>query len=66
MLKNVFYFITGGSIEDKGVRIELKKVTPEDLNRQVVKGKNATIFIPELEFEVPAETGKLTTIDYSL
>lgn len=55
--------IPGGSIEDKGVRIELKNVTPEDLNRQVVKGKNASIIIPDLDFEVPAETGKLTTIE---
>lgn len=35
---------------------ELKVETPEDLNRQVVKTDYTSVKIPELDFEIPAQS----------
>jgi zinc finger protein len=42
----------GGSIAEKGIKLELKVTGPKDTNRQIVKADSATLQIPELEFEV--------------
>ncbi|KAG9061217.1 nucleolar zinc-finger protein [Linnemannia hyalina] len=34
-----------------------------DLNRQIVKTDTATVKIPEVDFEIPAQRGQLTTIE---
>jgi zinc finger protein len=34
-----------------------------DLNRQLVKTDTATVKIPEIDFEIPAQRGHLTTIE---
>ncbi|KAF9541817.1 hypothetical protein EC957_002652 [Mortierella hygrophila] len=34
-----------------------------DLNRQIVKTDTATVKIPEIDFEIPAQRGQLTTIE---
>ena len=38
---------------------------PQDLNRQVVRADSASLSIPELDFEVPANTqeGSLSTVE---
>ncbi|XP_035659783.1 zinc finger protein ZPR1-like [Branchiostoma floridae] len=53
------------TIQDQGVKVSLKVETSKDLNRQVVKAESASLFIPELDFEVPANTqkGVLTTVE---
>eukprot|EP01112_Ceratiomyxa_fruticulosa_P017640 TRINITY_DN5536_c0_g1_i1.p1 TRINITY_DN5536_c0_g1~~TRINITY_DN5536_c0_g1_i1.p1 ORF type:complete len:526 (-),score=131.00 TRINITY_DN5536_c0_g1_i1:100-1677(-) len=55
----------GGKIEDKGARLELTVKNARDLNRQVVKSDTATVTIPSLEFEIPAQTqkGSINTIE---
>ncbi|KAF9928427.1 hypothetical protein BGZ65_006286 [Modicella reniformis] len=37
--------------------------TKSDLNRQLVKTNTATVKIPEIDFEIPAQRGHLTTIE---
>eukprot|EP01136_Pigoraptor_vietnamica_P022833 Opistho-1_new@6229 len=56
---------SGGMIQEKGIRVTLHVKSAEDLNRNVVKSDSATVSIPELDFEIPANTqkGKLTTIE---
>lgn len=49
---------SGDRIEEKGVRITLNVRTPEDLNRTVVKSDFTSIKIPELDFEIPANSQK--------
>lgn len=34
-----------------------------DLNRQIVKTDTASVKIPEVDFEIPAQRGQLTTIE---
>ena len=40
-----------------------KVTTPEDLNRRIIKSDSCVVTFPELEFEVPAQRGTLTTIE---
>lgn len=37
--------------------------TKADLNRQLVKTNTAVVKIPEIDFEIPAQRGHLTTIE---
>uniref|UniRef100_A0A1B6BZW2 Zinc finger ZPR1-type domain-containing protein n=1 Tax=Clastoptera arizonana TaxID=38151 RepID=A0A1B6BZW2_9HEMI len=55
----------GGTIEEKGVRIILSVKTHEDLNRQVVKSDYTSIKIPDIDFEIPAQSqkGGVTTVE---
>nr|BAK02748.1 predicted protein [Hordeum vulgare subsp. vulgare] len=50
---------SGGVIQEKGKIFELK-VRKEDLNRQIVKSDNASMRIPELDFEIGSSTQKGT------
>ncbi|XP_052255423.1 zinc finger protein ZPR1-like [Dreissena polymorpha] len=54
---------SAGRIQDKGVRYSVNILNSKDLNRQVVQAPSATISIPELEFENPANKGGLTTVE---
>lgn len=49
---------SGGKINEKAIRIKLTVCTERDLNRQVVKSDYACIRIPELDFEIPANSQK--------
>ncbi|KDO34315.1 hypothetical protein SPRG_19130 [Saprolegnia parasitica CBS 223.65] len=55
----------GGSIQEKGVRMELLVENREDLNRQLIKSDTASVYFPEIDFEVPAKTqqGTINTIE---
>lgn len=54
----------GGELKEKGCRYELKVTQPSDMNRSVIKSDYASVFIPELELEIPAKTqrGSISTI----
>jgi len=55
---------SAGSIEPKGVHIELQVKTQRDLNRQIVKMESASVIIPVLDFEIPpSANGNLNTIE---
>lgn len=49
---------SGGRVSEKGVRIKLTVTKSEDLNRQVVKSDHTSVKIPELDFEIPAQSQK--------
>ncbi|RZF34673.1 hypothetical protein LSTR_LSTR013161 [Laodelphax striatellus] len=55
----------GGQFEEKGVRITLHVNEPRDLNRQVIKSDYTSIKIPDIEFEIPAQSqkGEVTTVE---
>ena len=50
---------------DRGVTFEVSVNDPKDLNRQVVKGEFATISIPQVQLDIPAESqkGTINTIE---
>eukprot|EP00033_Pygsuia_biforma_P000707 GCRY01000828.1.p1 GENE.GCRY01000828.1~~GCRY01000828.1.p1 ORF type:complete len:438 (-),score=84.98 GCRY01000828.1:36-1349(-) len=56
---------SAGTIEPLGSKFEFHVETKEDLGRMVVKQNTASVTIPELDFEIPANTqkGKMTTIE---
>lgn len=51
--------------ETGGCRITLSVQTLKDLNRQIIKAEHATVFIPELELEIPPTTqrGVCSTVE---
>lgn len=55
----------GGEIQLQGSKQTLVVKTASDLDRQLVKSDSASLFIPELEFEIPAGTqkGEINTIE---
>jgi zinc finger protein len=55
----------GGSYSEKGIKLELSVHDEKDLNRQIVKSDAATLRIPEIDFEIPANTqkGTLNTLE---
>ncbi|XP_046401788.1 zinc finger protein ZPR1 [Ischnura elegans] len=56
---------SGGGIEPKGLRMEVKVGGMEDFSRDVLKSETCHIFIPELDLEVGPTTlgGRFTTIE---
>lgn len=55
----------GGKVQEQGCRIELDVTKSEDLNRQIIKADTATIYFPDIDFEIPPKTqrGKINTIE---
>jgi zinc finger protein len=55
----------GGEIQEKGERLTLTVLSPDDLNRQIIKSDSATLFIPKLDFEIPPLTqrGTISTLE---
>nr|CAG4640886.1 EOG090X06TU [Eulimnadia texana] len=56
---------SGGRIQDRGVKFEVRIQNSRDLNRQVIRSDTTTVTIPELEFEIPAQSqkGEITTVE---
>uniref|UniRef100_S4PYI1 Zinc finger protein ZPR1 n=1 Tax=Pararge aegeria TaxID=116150 RepID=S4PYI1_9NEOP len=55
----------GGAIAELGVRWKLRVEAPADLNRQVVKSDFTSVRIPEVDFEISAQSqkGEVTTVE---
>lgn len=55
----------GGAIAEMGVRWKLRVSTHDDLNRQVIKSDHTSVRIPELDFEISANSqkGEVTTVE---
>lgn len=53
------------TVQPTGVRFELLVRAKQDLNRQVVKTRDAVVTLPEVELEIPARTqeGSVTTVE---
>lgn len=56
---------SGKEIGEKGVRFVLNVKSPKELNRQVFTSDYSSIRIPELDFEMPAQSkkGQATTVE---
>lgn len=50
-------------IQERGVHYTLKLEEPADFNRQVVRSGTAQCRFTELELEIPAQRGQLTTVE---
>jgi len=55
----------GGEIQLLGSKFSLKVISEKDLDRQVVKSDSASVYIPEIDFEIPPGTqkGEISTIE---
>lgn len=51
------------SIQEKGSQYVLKCENKDDFNRQVIKSETATCKFTELDIEIPAKRGVLTTVE---
>eukprot|EP01053_Blabericola_migrator_P008477 Blabericola_migrator_1__8476@NODE_441_length_8449_cov_49_535552_g346_i0_p1_GENE_NODE_441_length_8449_cov_49_535552_g346_i0NODE_441_length_8449_cov_49_535552_g346_i0_p1_ORF_typecomplete_len473_score104_76zfZPR1/PF03367_13/1_6e54zfZPR1/PF03367_13/2_8e48OrfB_Zn_ribbon/PF07282_11/50OrfB_Zn_ribbon/PF07282_11/37RNA_POL_M_15KD/PF02150_16/4_3RNA_POL_M_15KD/PF02150_16/1e03RNA_POL_M_15KD/PF02150_16/1_1e02Elf1/PF05129_13/9_3Elf1/PF05129_13/42zincribbons_6/PF07191_12/4_3zincribbons_6/PF07191_12/1_8e02_NODE_ len=47
-----------GGIQAMGEKIQLTCTSSSDLDRQLIKSEHASVSLPELEFEIPAQTQK--------
>jgi len=56
---------SGSKIQERGVTYKVKVKDREDLNLQIVKSDTATLKVPELDLEVPADSqkGVVTTVE---
>ncbi|GAV54742.1 hypothetical protein ZYGR_0AS00640 [Zygosaccharomyces rouxii] len=50
-------------IQEKGAKYMLKVENQSDFNRQVIKSETATCKFMELDIEIPAKRGQLTTVE---
>lgn len=53
------------TVQPTGIRFELLVRTKQDLNRQVVKTRDAVVVVPDVELEIPARSqeGSVTTVE---
>lgn len=56
---------SGGTVQEKGLKLTATISTERDLSRQVVKSDYATLVIPEIELEIPpkGQKGEITTVE---
>jgi len=56
---------SGGIIQEKGTRVTVTISNERDLSRQVVKSDSASVLVPSLELEIPANSqkGEITTVE---
>jgi len=56
---------SGGAIQDRGLRLTVTVSSERDLSRQVVKSDSATILVPSIDLEIPANSqkGEITTVE---
>ncbi|XP_026746095.1 zinc finger protein ZPR1-like [Trichoplusia ni] len=59
---------SGGGVEEKGVRIEVRVAGPQDFSRDLLKSETCSMEIPELELEVGGRAlgGRFTTAEGAL
>jgi len=55
----------GGEIQERGEKLTFTVTSPDDLNRQIIKSDSCSLFVPQLEFEIPASTqrGSISTME---
>ncbi|RPA87994.1 zf-ZPR1-domain-containing protein [Ascobolus immersus RN42] len=54
---------SAGMIQERGVKFVFHVNNKEDMNRQIVKSDSCTCRFEELDLEVPAQRGQLTTVE---
>ena len=54
---------SAGEIQPKGCLYTIHVVNKKDLDRQLIKSEFCTLSVPELELQIPAKRGQITTIE---
>lgn len=54
---------SAGQIAERGSRYKLKVNSKEDMDRQIVKSESCVCKFVELDLEIPAQKGQLTTVE---
>ncbi|KAF8474601.1 ZPR1 zinc-finger domain-containing protein [Kalaharituber pfeilii] len=54
---------SAGKIQERGCKYTFRITSKSDLNRQLVKSDTCVSRFPELDLEIPAQRGQLTTIE---
>ncbi|WFD44200.1 nucleolar zinc-finger protein [Malassezia psittaci] len=54
---------SAGEIQPKGCLYTIHVTNKSDLNRQLIKSEHCTLSIPELELQIPAKRGQITTVE---
>ncbi|KAI5850907.1 ZPR1 zinc-finger domain-containing protein [Tricharina praecox] len=54
---------SASEIQERGCTYTLKLAAKEDFDRQVVKSETCVCRVPELDLEIPAQRGQLTTVE---
>lgn len=54
---------SAGEIQPKGCIYSIHVTNQKDLNRQLIKSEFCTISVPELQLQIPAKRGQITTIE---
>lgn len=54
---------SAGEIQAKGCLYTIHIVNQKDLDRQVIKSEHCTMAIPELQLQIPAKRGQITTVE---
>lgn len=54
---------SAGEIQPKGCIYTIHITNKKDMNRQVIKSEFCTVLVPELELQIPARRGQITTIE---
>ena len=54
---------SAGEIQPKGCIYTVHVTNKKDLNRQIIKSEFCTIQVPELQLQIPAKRGQITTIE---
>ena len=52
-----------GEIQPKGCIYTVHVTTKQDMNRQIVKSEFCSVTVPELQLQIPARRGQITTIE---
>lgn len=52
-----------GQIQPHGCKYIFQATKPEDLNRRIIKSDSCVVSFPDLDFEIPAQRGTLSTIE---
>lgn len=54
---------SAGEIQPKGCTYTIHVTNKKDLDRQLIKSEFCTLSVPELELQIPAKRGQITTIE---
>ena len=54
---------SAGEIQPKGCTYTIHITTKKEMNRQIIKSEFCTLSVPELQLQIPARRGQITTVE---
>ena len=54
---------SAGEIQPKGCTYTIHITNKKDMNRQIIKSEFCTLSVPELQLQIPARRGQITTVE---